>query len=131
MEWAEWIKQKRHEWIGQIVLYDGWYYSVEDVDSNGCLLIDKTSGFNDTTAVSESDVKVVPKSFVQSGREWKIDTLADLAFALASLRGNEFVANMSDSYAVTCSEIDEIRKQRRAVFIQAAEKGIWGGKENA
>lgn len=124
MSWTDWIEQKRQEWIGQIVLYDHWFYTVVDVDMNGGILIDKKAEFTDTTAVSETDIKVVPKRSVEYGKTWDIETIDDLAYALAVLSGNEFVAEMSDSYGITCSEKKEVRKQRETVINQAINKYI-------
>lgn len=124
MNWEDYIKELKQKWIGQIVLYSSWFYTVVGVDANGALLIDLPTQFNETTAVSESDVQTVEKRFVEFGKKWTIDSIDDLAFALAVLRGSEFVANMSDSYAATCAEVDEVRKQRKEVFQQAIDKGI-------
>lgn len=61
---------------------------------------------------------------VKFDRKWEINTQEDLEKALETLDGNEFIANMSDSYAVTCSEIREVDKQRTEVIRQAKEKGL-------
>lgn len=58
-------------------------------------------------------------------RKWEINTKEDLEKALETLDGNEFIANMSDSYAVTCSEVREVDRQRADVIRQAKEKGLW------
>ena len=65
---------------------------------------------------------------VKYGRKWEIRTQEDLEKALETLDGNEFIANMSDSYAVTRSEVEEVDRQRADVIRQAKEKGLW--KEN-
>jgi len=61
---------------------------------------------------------------VRFGRKWEIHTGDDLARALEILKDNEFMANMSDSYAVTRSELAEIAKQRLECFRLAREAGI-------
>jgi len=122
--WSDFIKEKKQKWVGEVVIFDHKPFSVVDVDMNGALKINKASQFNETTAVSESDVKRVPKQFVEFGKQWAIENEDDLAYALASLKGSEFVANMSDCYAATCSELKEVRRQREDVLRQATEKKL-------
>lgn len=62
---------------------------------------------------------------VKFDRKWEINTQEDLKKALETLDGNEFIANMSDSYEVTRSEVREVDKQRADVIRQAKEKGLW------
>lgn len=50
-DYKDWIAEKRKEWVGKKVTYEGKQYTVIDVDYNGGLLIDKPSQFTDTTAV--------------------------------------------------------------------------------
>lgn len=64
-------------------------------------------------------------NIVTFNRKWEINTQEDLEKAMEELDGNEFVANMSDSYAVTRSEVREVDKQRADVIRQAKEKGLW------
>lgn len=51
--YRDYIENKRREWIGKTVSYEGKQYKVIDVDYNGALLIDKPAQFTDTTAISE------------------------------------------------------------------------------
>ncbi len=56
-DYRDWIAEKKNEWIGKRVSYDGNQYTVVDVDYNGALLIDKPARFTDTTAVEMWMVK--------------------------------------------------------------------------
>lgn len=56
-DYKEWIAEKRKEWIGKKVIYEGNEYTVVDVDYNGALLINKLAQFTDTTAVAMWMVK--------------------------------------------------------------------------
>lgn len=58
MEYRDYIKSLKEEWIGKEVRYGDQDYTVIDVDYNGALLINKPSKFNDTTAVSIAHVQV-------------------------------------------------------------------------
>lgn len=60
MIWNEYIAVKKAEWVGKAVIWNGKKYRVVDVDSNAALMIDLPSRFNPTTAVSETDVTLVP-----------------------------------------------------------------------
>ena len=51
--YKDYIENKRREWKGKSVSYEGKQYRVIDVDYNGALLIDKPAQFTDTTAISE------------------------------------------------------------------------------
>ena len=62
---------------------------------------------------------------VKFDRKWEINTQEDLEQALETLDGNEFIANMSDDYFRTRSEIAEVDRQRADVIRQAKEKGLW------
>ena len=57
-------------------------------------------------------------------RKWVIKTQEDFDKAMDTLERDAFVAEMSDSYAVTCSEKREIRKQLDDVTRQAKEAGL-------
>ena len=61
---------------------------------------------------------------VISGREWHIATVADYRAAMNALADAEFIAEMSDSYAVTRAEKAEIDRQREQVMEQAKAAGI-------
>lgn len=50
-DYKDWIEEKRKEWIGKTVIWDGCEHKVIDVDYNGALLIDKKAQFTETTAV--------------------------------------------------------------------------------
>lgn len=56
-DYKDWIAEKRKEWVGKKVTYEGKQYTVVDVDHNGALLIDKPAQFTDTTAVAMWMVK--------------------------------------------------------------------------
>ena len=56
-DYKDWIAEKKKEWIGKNVIYEGKQYTVLDVDDNGALLINKPSEFTDTTAVAMWMVK--------------------------------------------------------------------------
>ena len=56
-DYKDWIAEKRNEWIGKKVIYEGNEYTVVDVDYNGALLINKPAQFTDTTAVAMWMVK--------------------------------------------------------------------------
>ena len=58
------------------------------------------------------------------GRKWEIKTREDYVKAMDALRYDAFCAEMSDSYAITCAEKAEIRKQMNEVTRQAQEAGI-------
>lgn len=62
---------------------------------------------------------------VKFDRKWEINTQEDLEKALETLDGNEFIANMSDDYSRTRSEVAEVDRQRADVIRQAKEKGLW------
>lgn len=64
---------------------------------------------------------------VQFNKKWEIDSREDYNAAIESLNGSWFVAEMSDSYALTVSEQREINKQKEDVIRQAIEKGIIKG----
>ena len=61
---------------------------------------------------------------VISGREWQITTWAEYRAAMNALADAEFIAEMSDSYAVTRAEKAEIDRQREQVMEQAKAAGI-------
>jgi hypothetical protein len=61
---------------------------------------------------------------VKFDRKWEINTQEDLEKALETLDGNEFIANMSDDYSRTRSEVAEVDRQRADVIRQAKEKGL-------
>lgn len=63
-------------------------------------------------------------SGVVFGREWNITTAAEYRAAMNELADAEFIAEMSDSYAVTRREKDEIDRQRENVLRQAKENNI-------
>lgn len=50
--YREWIENRKKEWIGKRVKFEGKIYNVVDVDYNGFLLIDRKASFTDTTAVA-------------------------------------------------------------------------------
>lgn len=62
---------------------------------------------------------------VKFDRKWEINTQEELEHALETLDGNEFIANMSDDYSRTRSEVAEVDRQRADVIRQAKEKGLW------
>ena len=57
MDYRDWIKAMKEDWIGAHVVFDGYEYTVVDVDYNGALMIDKPARFTETTAVSKFAVK--------------------------------------------------------------------------
>lgn len=57
--YSQYIAEKRERWIGKKVMYKGWIHTVVDVDYNGCLMIDRKTRFNDTTAVESYMVQEV------------------------------------------------------------------------
>ena len=59
MTYREWIQERRGEWTGKKVIYQGNEYNVVDVDYNGALLIDKKAEFTETTAVSVLHVRKI------------------------------------------------------------------------
>ena len=61
-------------------------------------------------------------------RKWEINTDEDFLKAIETLDDDEFVANMSDSYARTAAEVAEVNRQRKEVIIQAMAKGIISGR---
>lgn len=63
-------------------------------------------------------------SGVVFGRKWVIKTQEDFDKAMDTLEHDTFIANMSDSYARTCSEKQEIQKQLDDVTRQAKEAGL-------
>lgn len=52
MKWSAYLASMKREWVGAVVKFEGMLYVVFDVDSNGCLLIDKVAQFTSTTAVT-------------------------------------------------------------------------------
>ena len=59
-------------------------------------------------------------------REWHIHSKEDFDQAIAILNEDAFIAEMSDCYAVTCSEKAEIARQRLEVYRQAKENAaVW------
>lgn len=61
-DYKDWVKGQREKWIGRSVLYEGREYTVEDVDYNGLLLINKPAEFTETTAVGEWMVREIERS---------------------------------------------------------------------
>ena len=61
MDYKDYIEQKKQQWIGKVVWYDGKAYKVVDVDYNGGIMLAKKAAFTDTTAVPEADVKPLTK----------------------------------------------------------------------
>ena len=61
-------------------------------------------------------------------RKWEINTDDDFFNAIATLDDDEFIANMSDSYARTAAEVAEVNRQRKEVILQAMAKGIISGR---
>ena len=61
-------------------------------------------------------------------RKWEINTDDDFLKAIEILDGDEFIANMSDSYARTAAEVAEVNRQRKEVILQAMAKGIISGR---
>ena len=59
MTYREWIQERRREWTGKKVIYQGNEYNVVGVDYNGALLIDKKAEFTETTAVSVLHVRKI------------------------------------------------------------------------
>ena len=59
MDYKDYIRQMRDEWIGKKIRYKGKEYNVIGVDYNGMLLIDKKGEFTDDTAISELMVEEV------------------------------------------------------------------------
>lgn len=57
--YREWIENRKKEWIGKRVKFDGGIYNVVDVDYNGFLLIDKRARYTDTTAVAIHHVEAI------------------------------------------------------------------------
>ena len=72
-------------------------------------------------AVTFGDVVI---EAIRFNREWKINNKQDLIRAIQILAGNDFCAEMSDSYQITLSEQAEVARQRSSVLKQAKEKGI-------
>ena len=61
---------------------------------------------------------------VTPDKKWVIKTQQDFDDAMDTLEGNAFVAEMSDSYAITCAEKREIGRQLDDVIRQAKEIGL-------
>ena len=61
-------------------------------------------------------------------RKWEINTGDDFVKAIEILDGNEFIANMCDSYQRTLAEVAEVDRQRKEVITQAMAKGIISGR---
>ena len=60
-----------------------------------------------------------------TGREvWEVNSLEEFKDVMEKLDEADFCAEMSDSYAVTCSEKSVISRQRMMVIEQARNKGI-------
>lgn len=57
-------------------------------------------------------------------RKWVIKTQKDFDNAMDTLENDVFIAEMSDSYAVTRSEKAEIQKQLDDVIKQAKKVGL-------
>lgn len=57
--YREYIETMKKRWIGRKVEFEGNVYTVEDVDYNGILLINKPAKFTETTAVGDWMIKVV------------------------------------------------------------------------
>ena len=57
--YREWIENRKKEWIGKHVKFEGGIYNVVDVDYNGFLLIDKRARYTDTTAVAIHHVEAI------------------------------------------------------------------------
>ena len=59
-------------------------------------------------------------------RKWDINSREDYEKAMETLKRDDFIAEMSDSYAITCSERREVRKQRLEIMEQVKRKAyIW------
>ena len=61
---------------------------------------------------------------VKFGRKWEINTLEDYENAMEVLKGNDFIAEMSDDFGCWKSEKAEVAAQKAQVIAQAKEKGI-------
>lgn len=55
---------------------------------------------------------------------WDIKTKADYDNAIATLKDNDFCAEMCDDFSVWRKEKDEVARQRAIVNAQAKERGI-------
>ena len=88
MDYKDYIEQKKQQWIGKVVWYDGKAYKVVDVDHNGAIMLDKTSQFSDTTAVPEADVKpLTEKEYYETGKPFKWR----FGFEYENLNGTKYV----------------------------------------
>ena len=109
------IKELKQEWVGQIVIYNQKHYKVADVDESGMLLLTRSTLKTSMILAEKSNVEVIEKSLVIFGRKFVIKTAQDYERAMAILDGNDFVADMSDSYNRTFTEKHEIALQRADV----------------
>lgn len=58
MAYRDYIKQMKKEWIGKKVHYNGFEYTVVDVDYNGSLMIDRPNYFYDSLILPTTAVGV-------------------------------------------------------------------------
>ena len=121
------IKELKYEWVGQIVMYCQKHYRVADVAEDGALLLARSTIGSNVIRAERSNVEIIPKSWVVPGRKFVIKTAQDYERAMAILDGNDFVADMSDSYSATYAEKDEVALQRADVerqYAQAIKEGV-------
>ncbi len=60
--YREWIENRKKEWIGKRVKFEGSIYNVVDVDYNGFLLIDRKTKYNNATAVAIHHVEAIEEA---------------------------------------------------------------------
>ena len=121
------IKELKQEWVSQIVIYNQKHYKVVDVDESGMLLLTRSTLKTSMILAEKSNVEVIEKSWVIFGRKFVIKTAQDYERAMAILDGNDFVADMSDSYSRTFTEKHEIALQRADVerqFSKLVAEGV-------
>lgn len=58
MEYSNYIKQLKKQWIGKTVSYQGKQYKVVGVDYNGGLMIDKPHYYHETYTANHTAVGI-------------------------------------------------------------------------
>lgn len=97
---------------------------IEGYDNQGTVRDAQTHRSGKPAQAERVEGKEEERMSVVYGRKWVIKTQEDFDKAMDTLDYDAFVAEMSDSYARTCSEKQEIRQQMDDVIRQAKEAGL-------
>ena len=105
MKYRDYIENKKTEWIGKKVMYQGVEYDVVDVDYNGGLLINKPTYYTESYT---SPTTAIETWMIDSRKEKgeielkqiliKADNFRDHAIGIADLGDRKLVLEMNHGY---------------------------------